>query len=137
MGPVRTPLPNHKYVPKPYEKMQCPGQRVQVDVKFVPKVCHVGEAKGKQFYQYTAIDEYSRFRYVEAFEEHSTYSSTIFLVHMLRFFKFQVECVQTAVPQHLLFSEYALQRKHENIDIKRFNCEYHGTKTYQLRQHQA
>ena len=30
----------------------------------------VGDAKGKKFYQYTAIDEYSRFRYLEAFEEH-------------------------------------------------------------------
>ena len=84
-----------RYVPKPYEQMQYPGQRVQVDVKFVPKACHVGEAEGKQFYQYTAIDEYSRFRYVEAFEEHSTYSSAVFLTHMLRFFKFRVECVQT------------------------------------------
>ena len=29
------------------------------------------------------IDEYSRFRYIEAFQEQSTYSSTIFLEHML------------------------------------------------------
>ena len=27
---------NPKYIPKPYEKMCFPGQRVQVDVKFVP-----------------------------------------------------------------------------------------------------
>ena len=44
----------------------------------------VGDAKGKKFYQYTAIDEYSRFRYLEAFEEHSTYSSAIFLEHLIR-----------------------------------------------------
>ena len=49
----------------------------------------------KKFYQYTAIDEYSRFRYVEAFEEHSTYSSAVFIEHMLKAFKFRVECVQT------------------------------------------
>jgi len=29
-------LPNPKYIPKPYEKMQYPGQRVQIDVKYVP-----------------------------------------------------------------------------------------------------
>lgn len=86
---------NPKYVPKPYEQMSFPGQRVQIDVKFVPAVCCVGDAKGKKFYQYTAIDEYSRFRYVEAFEEHSTYSSAIFLEHMLKAFKFPVVCVQT------------------------------------------
>ena len=28
--------PNPKYIPKPYEQMVYPGQRVQVDVKFVP-----------------------------------------------------------------------------------------------------
>ena len=40
---------NPKYVAKPYEQMQYPGQRIQVDVKFVPSVCLVNEAKGKNF----------------------------------------------------------------------------------------
>ena len=87
--------PNPKYIPKPYETMYYPGQRVQIDVKNVPAACIVGDAKGKKFYQYTAIDEYSRFRYLEAFEEASTYSSKIFLEHMLKAFRFKVECVQT------------------------------------------
>ena len=94
-GQITVKLPNPKYISKPYEQMQYPGQRVQIDVKFVPAVCIVGEAKGQKFYQYTAIDEYSRFRYLEAFEEHSSYSSAIFLEHMLKAFPFQVECVQT------------------------------------------
>ena len=95
LKPVK--LPNPKYIPKPYEKMLYPGQRVQIDVKFVPDACIVGEAKeqGKKFYQYTAIDEYSRFRYLEAFEEHSSYTATVFLEHMLQAFKFPVEYVQT------------------------------------------
>ena len=88
-------LPNPKYIPKPYEKMIYPGQRVQIDVKYVPTSCLVNEAKGKKFYQYTAIDEYSRFRYLEAFEEHSTYSSAIFLEHLIEAFPFPIECVQT------------------------------------------
>jgi len=86
---------NPKYIPKPYEKMTYPGQRVQIDVKFVPASCIVGAAEGKKFYQYTSNDEYSRFRYLEAFEEHSTYSSMLFLEHMLKAFPFKVECVQT------------------------------------------
>lgn len=94
-----TPIkpPNPKYIPKPYEKMLYPGQRVQIDVKFVPDSCIVGDAKaeGKKFYQYTAIDEYSRFRYLEAFEEHSTYSSAVFLEHLIKAFPFPIECVQT------------------------------------------
>lgn len=86
---------NPKYVPKPYEQMQYPGQRIQVDVKFVPSVCLVNEAKGKKFYQYTAIDEYSRWRFVEAFEEHNTYTSAMFLEHLVKAFPLPIECIQT------------------------------------------
>lgn len=86
---------NPKYIPKPYEQMTYPGQRVQIDVKHVPTACIVGDAKGQKFYQYTAIDEFSRFRYVEAFDEASTYTSTLFPKSTLKAFPFKVECVQT------------------------------------------
>jgi len=88
-------LPNPKRESKPYEQMQYPGQRVQIDVKYVPSSCLVGNAAGQKFYQYTFIDEYSRFRYLEAFEEHSTYSSTQFLLHVVEKFPYAIECVQT------------------------------------------
>ena len=86
---------NPKYIPKPYEKMYFPGQRVQVDVKFVPASCIVGAAKGEKCYQYTAIDEYSRFRYIAAFKEHSSHSSAQFLDQLIKAFKFPVQCIQT------------------------------------------
>lgn len=91
--PVKPPNPKRK--PKPYEQMTHPGQRVQIDVKHVPAACLVGQVQNSKLYQYTAIDEFSRYRYVEAFEEISTYSSTVFLKHMLSHFNFPVECVQT------------------------------------------
>lgn len=87
--------PNPKYIPKPYEKMLYPGQRVQIDVKVVPTACIVGDAQGEKFYQYTAIDEYSRFRYLEAFKEQSSYSSAVFVEHLLKKFPFKIECIQT------------------------------------------
>ena len=88
--------PNPKYVPKPYEKMDYPGQRIQVDVKFVPSSClKNSQVIGKQFFQYTAIDEYSRWRFVEAFEEHSTYSSAQFVDHLVKAFPGKIECIQT------------------------------------------
>ena len=37
---------NPKYIPKPYEQMNYPGERVQIDVKFVPAACLVGAAAG-------------------------------------------------------------------------------------------
>lgn len=94
-GQMAVKLPNPKYVPKPYEQMQYPGQRGQIDVKFVPAACLTGEAEGQKFYQYTFIDEYSRFRYLEAFEEHSTYSSAVFLRHVVKKFPYAIECIQT------------------------------------------
>lgn len=89
--------PNPKYVPKAYKKMEYPGQRVQVDVKIVPAVCITGDAKdsGERFVQYTAIDEYPRFRYLGAFREHNTYSSVQFLNQLVKAFPFKIECIQT------------------------------------------
>lgn len=55
-------------------------------MKYVASVCLVGDAAGEKYYQYTFIDEYSRFRYLESFKEHSTYSSTQFLKHVAKRF---------------------------------------------------
>ena len=94
-GEMAQKLPNPKYIAKPYEQMHRPGERIQIDVKFVPAACLVGAAKGEKYYQYTAIDEFSRWRFVEAFDEHSTYSSAIFLDHLIKAFPAHIECVQT------------------------------------------
>jgi len=85
-----------KYIPKPYEQMQYPGQRVQIDVKVVPRSC-IADPELK-LYQYTAIDEYSRLRFLAAYDEKSTYSSADFLEKMTVWFKRKgicVECIQT------------------------------------------
>lgn len=96
LGILAVHPPNPKYIPKPYEKMVYPGQRIQLDVKFVPSAClKNSQVIGKQFFQYTAIDEYSRWRFVEAFEEHSTYSSAQFVDHLVKAFPGKIECIQT------------------------------------------
>ena len=100
-GQMPVKLPNPKYIPKPYEKMAYPGQRVQIDVKYVPQACLVGDAvidaaeNGGYYYQYTFIDEYSRFRYLEAFKQHNSYSSAEFIRHCVKKFPYAIECVQT------------------------------------------
>ena len=89
-------LPNPQKESKPYEQMQYPGQRGQIDVKFVPKSCLVGEAAEEGgYYQYTFIDEYSRFRILKAYKEHSTYSSAQFIKYVVEKFPYAIECVQT------------------------------------------
>ena len=96
LGMYPPPREKQGYVPKPYEQMQYPGQRVQIDVKVVPRSC-IADPELK-LYQYTAIDEYSRLRFLGAYEEQSTYSSADFLRRMVTWFKRRgvtVECVQT------------------------------------------
>ncbi|MBQ7491402.1 MAG: transposase family protein [Clostridia bacterium] len=84
------------FVSKPYEQMQYPGQRLQVDVKVVPRKC-ITDPELK-LYQYTAIDEFTRLRFLAAYPEQSTYSSADFLQKLYKWYArrgIRVECVQT------------------------------------------
>lgn len=88
--------PKPKYKPKPYERMTHPGERIQVDVKVVPRACIAD--KTIRLYQYTAIDEFSRLRFLAAYPEQSTYSSADFLTRLAKWYArrgIHVECVQT------------------------------------------
>ena len=58
---------------KPYARAEYAGQKVQVDVKFVPSYC---VTNGQKYYQYTAVDECTRWTYREMYNEHSTYTET-------------------------------------------------------------
>ena len=84
------------YKPKPYEQMTYPGQRVQVDVKVVPRRCIADPEL--RLYQYTAIDEFTRLRFLAAYPEQSTFSSADFLRKLVRWYArrgIRVEYVQT------------------------------------------
>ena len=84
------------YTPKPYEQMTYPGQRVQVDVKVVPRCCITDPEL--RLFQYTAIDEFTRLRFLAAYQEQSTYSSADFLKKLVKWYTrrgIRVECVQT------------------------------------------
>ena len=88
--------PKNKYKSKPYEQMTYPGQRVQVDVKVVPRKCIANP--DLRLFQYTAINEFTRLRFLAAYEEQSTYSSADFLRKLTAWYKrhgITVECVQT------------------------------------------
>ena len=84
------------YKPKPYEQMTHPGERVQIDVKVVPRRCIADP--DLRLYQYTAIDEFTRVRILGAYPEQSTYSSADFLQKIVKKYArigIKVECVQT------------------------------------------
>ena len=85
-----------KYIPKPYRQMTHAGERVQIDVKVVPRRC-IADPELRLF-QYTAIDEFSRVRILGAYPEQSTFSSADFLRTIVRKYArlgIRVECIQT------------------------------------------
>ena len=67
-----------------------PGQKVQIDVKYCPKLRGV-----PQRYQYTALDGYSRVRFCECYDEVSPAASVDFLARVVACFPFRIRCVQT------------------------------------------
>ena len=77
---------------KPYERAAYPGQKLQVDVKFVPSYC---VANGQKYYQFTAKDECTRWTYREMYEEHSTHSAWQFLMNLVRKAPFPIRMIQT------------------------------------------
>ena len=76
-----------------YPEIQLPGEKVQVDVKEVPYNCLRGKVRrdGKHLYQWTAIDECTRVRFVYAFEEHTPENSVKFLRMLIN----KIQTIQT------------------------------------------
>ena len=77
---------------KPYARAEYPGQKVQIDVKYVPSYC---VTHGQKYYQYTAVDECTRWTYREIYAEHSTYSSAQFLKSLVNKCPFPIREIQT------------------------------------------
>ena len=125
-----------KHKSKPYIQMTFPGERIQIDVKTVPSKCIVGQF---ELYQYTAIDEFSRYRYLKIYGEKSTYTSYKFLLEVLDKFPFKIYTVRTdngteftkrlisKDPNDITMFELALKRKNIHHDlIKPYTPKHNG-----------
>jgi len=66
------------------------GELIEIDVKFVP-----GKIAGKRYFQYTAIDTASRWRYMEVYGEQSGWSSRLFLKEVMIRFPHKIQAVKT------------------------------------------
>jgi transposase InsO family protein len=75
-----------KYLKVPLQ----PGELVEIDIKYVPS-----EIEGKQYYQFTAIDCASRWRYLEIFDDMSSYSAVTFVKKLLRVTSFRIRAIKT------------------------------------------
>ena len=97
----KTPSKKKENEPSEWISGTYPGEKVQIDVKYVPKKCLSPELQqiNEKYYQYTAIDEFTRIRYTWFTKEHSTYMSSIFVKKLVRYFKEQfgikIKTIQT------------------------------------------
>lgn len=67
-----------------------PGELLEIDVKFVP-----GRIASKRYFQFTAVDVASRWRYLKAYEDESNYHSVIFLKEVIERFGYKIQAVKT------------------------------------------
>lgn len=72
-----------------------PGDKVQVDIKYVPNECIKFDSIDKRYYQITAIDEYSRKRVLVIVDEKSSYHTSKFVKQLEKSFGFKIATIQT------------------------------------------
>ena len=67
-----------------------PGELIEIDVKYVP-----GRIAGKRYFQYTAIDTASRWRYLAVYDEQTTHHSILFLEEVIAAFPHRITAIKT------------------------------------------
>lgn len=78
---------------KPYHKPKVellPGELVEIDIKYVPS-----RVAGSRYYQYTAIDCASRWRYLAIYESPSNTDAVKFLIELVKVAPFRIRAVKT------------------------------------------
>lgn len=66
------------------------GDLIEIDVKYVPNL-----VENKQYYQFTAIDCASRWRYLKIYDNYSNYDSVDFLKELTMVAPFRIRAVKT------------------------------------------
>lgn len=86
----------HKKSYTSYERMdgKYPGDKVQVDIKYVPEECLRFPCYGQRYYQVTGIDEYSRKRVLGIVKEKSTHETAKYLRGLEKRMGFPIRAIQ-------------------------------------------
>ena len=101
-----------KKKPKPYARACYPGQKLQVDVKYVPRECIVG---GKSYYQFTAVDECTRWTYRQMYDEKSSYCANQFLDELIAAAPFPIRMIQTDNGTEFTNALLVIKAKHKTL----------------------
>ena len=76
----------YKYIKAERQK----GELIEIDVKHVP-----GAIAGRKYYQYTAIDTASRWRYLQVYDEETSNHSVCFLKEVMAKFRYKIQAIKT------------------------------------------
>lgn len=76
-----------------------PGELIEIDVKYVP-----GPVENRQYYQYTAIDTASRWRYLAVYDAQENHISIRFLGEVIKRFPYRIMAIKT--DNHPVFTNY-------------------------------
>lgn len=74
---------------------QYPGDKIQVDIKYVPRECLLFDTIDKKYYQITAIDECSRKRILEIVDEKSVTNTSRFVRTLEGLIGLKINTIQT------------------------------------------
>lgn len=88
------------------------GELIEIDVKYVP-----GPIENRQYFQYTAIDTASRWRYLAVYDEQISYHSIKFLEEVMRRFPHPIQATKT--DNHSTFTNYYIgTNKRSDLTVK-------------------
>jgi len=92
---IKKEKPKEKRINQPYETAKFPGEKLQMDVKYVPKGSLCRDLVCEQWYQYTIIDEATGLRFLEWYPERTGINTVKFLINAMKFFPFGLHMIQT------------------------------------------
>ena len=76
----------YKYINVPLKQ----GELMEIDIKYVPDL-----VENKQYYQFTAVDCASRWRYLRIYGDYSNFHSIRFLEELIRVAPFRIKAIKT------------------------------------------
>lgn len=89
-----------------------PGELIEIDVKYVPR-----SVVNKHYFQYTAIDTASRWRYLAIYDEQTTYHSIRFFEEVIKRFPYPIQAIKT--DNHATFTNYYVgTAKRSDLTVK-------------------
>ncbi|MDR3021366.1 MAG: DDE-type integrase/transposase/recombinase, partial [Clostridiales bacterium] len=117
------------YKPKKYHTPEMFGQKMQLDVKYVPKECYIGSMVGKKkrtkayHYQFTMIDETTRECFVYPYDNKRKETTVDFIKRAIVHFGYVPQYIQTDNGKEFvnrLFNDTAADLKfiHKRIKVR-------------------